>query len=528
MIAVLTVQAFLVVVLPVLKYPNMLSLIGPWDSVAHYSFAKWIIEKGYVDIGGNLYYSFQYRFHPGNGILSAILNIVTTLKLGWSMNTILIIVSLVYIWFIFTTLGKLYLPRRTSHIFLLLALYSMSIHLHVYYGGGQLAYAYVGCTLYILVKKLIIKNEILKKSVIVTLTIFLGLLVTTMASASMILAYLLVVTITLLITKLQHINFEIQKISTKVIFLVFLVLSVFMIYEIYVDLFLFGDTLTRSVHIIYSLYIQEIVTAAKIVEVRGLNFSDLILYLISTHTKVIIVLGIILIYTIVLTFKKRILNANEKILTLLLLASYFLWLIGWAGVGSFLSGRRALPVISFLLLLHITTIYEKLFSSFGIKKNYTLIVSFILIILGFSSNFGLPFEPMIKSNGEVYTYPTYSQGGFGDYALYPILYIFSYSGSSTFLCLHPNTAFGLCDLIWYSPKIPKHGFIGPEITTPDTIIEIVKNYLGRNVIIPQPIEDKILPGPIGYLSLYKRPLKFLLENRNVLIYNNRLYTLFLV
>jgi hypothetical protein len=135
---------------------------------------------------------------------------------------------------------------------------------------------------------------------------------------------------------------------------------------------------------------------------------------------------------------------------------------------------------------------------------------------------------MIKSNGEVYTYPTYSQGGFGDYALYPILYIFSYSGSSTFLCLHPNTAFGLCDLIWYSPKIPKHGFIGPEITTPDTIIEIVKNYLGRNVIIPQPIEDKILPGPIGYLSLYKRPLKFLLENRNVLIYNNRLYTLFLV
>jgi hypothetical protein len=48
-IILLITQAFLVVVPPVLKYPNAPSITGPWNSVAHYSFDEWIIVNGYID-----------------------------------------------------------------------------------------------------------------------------------------------------------------------------------------------------------------------------------------------------------------------------------------------------------------------------------------------------------------------------------------------------------------------------------------------------------------------------------------------
>ncbi len=100
----LITQAFLEVVVPILKYPNTLSITGPWDSVARYSFAEWIIVNGYVDTAGILYYSDQYGYHPGNGIIPASLSLLSSITLGWSMNIVLIVIHMGYILLILATL----------------------------------------------------------------------------------------------------------------------------------------------------------------------------------------------------------------------------------------------------------------------------------------------------------------------------------------------------------------------------------------------------------------------------------------
>jgi hypothetical protein len=42
------------------------------------------------------------------------------------------------------------------------------------------------------------------------------------------------------------------------------------------------------------------------------------------------------------------------------------------------------------------------------------------------------------------------------------------------------------------------------------------------------MRDRLLPGFIGYRSLYEKPLRFLLENGKALVYSNGKYALFLV
>jgi len=260
--------------------------------------------------------------------------------------------------------------------------------------------------------------------------------------------------------------------------------------------------------------------------VKDLTLIELLQYLVSRQTKVIIILGLILIHTVMLLMKWRSLSSNEKMLALLLFASYPTWIIGWAGVGSLLAGARAQSVICFLLALNLALTYEKLYKF--LSKRGVPVIPLVLIALGFAANFGLPFMPAIRGGEDLYTYPTFSQGGFSDYVLHPIIYVSSHTVALPFLCLQPYTAFGLCDLMWQSPKIPRHGFIMPKVTSPDTIIELVKSYLDKNVIVPQPMRDRLLRGPIGYHSLYEKSTQFLLEKGRALAYNNGFYTAFLV
>jgi len=96
--------AFLVVVVPVFKYPNALSIIGPGDSTAHFSFAKWIIVNGHVDTAGNVFYYDQYGYHPGNGIIPATLSLISSINLGWSMNAVLIAIYSAYMLLLLTAL----------------------------------------------------------------------------------------------------------------------------------------------------------------------------------------------------------------------------------------------------------------------------------------------------------------------------------------------------------------------------------------------------------------------------------------
>jgi len=528
----LIVLTFLVVIIPVFKYLNALSIIGPWDSTAHFSFAKWIIVNGHVDTAGNLYYSDQYGYRPGNGIIPATLSLISSINLGWSMNAVLIAIYSAYMLLLLTALETVehHVDKNVSvvEVLWLVAIFTLSVNLPVYYGGVELGYIYAAGILYVLVKWLNGGEVVFIKALLTVFLIFVGLILTHLSTAVIVIAYILVTVAALLITGFLGKVLKSGRISQDLLLLAVLMVSIFIVYEIYVDVILFSNTLEGALRRIYSLYIMELEVVSKAVEVRGVTLADLLRYLVSFYAKTIIVLGLIFIHTIALLLKWRFLTPNEKAAALLLFASYPTWLIGWAGVGSFLAGGRASSVICFLLALSIALTHKKLYRHL-IEKG-SLAIPLVLIALGFVANFGLPFMPTIKGGEDLYTYPTFSQGGFSDYALHPIAYISSYSTptSPRFLCLQPYTNFGLCDLMWHTPRIPRHGAIAPKITLPETIIEIIESYLGKNVIVPQPLRDRIIPGPIGYHSLYEKPFQFLSDSGRALVYNNGLYTLFLV
>jgi hypothetical protein len=525
----LITQAFLVVVLPVLKHPNTLNITGPWDSTAHYSFAKWIIANGRVETTGILYYSDLYGYHPGNGIIPASLSLLSSITLGWSMNIVLIAIYTGYILFILATLKNFgWLKSESIDIrrsLWLLAIITLSISLPVYYGGVEIGYIYVGGILYALIRLMKRKDRILR-SIILMLVIFGGLLITHFSTAVIILAYMLIIVSMSITAKLFN-KIGIAGIAPKVAIPTFIILSAFVIYEIYSDVSLFPDVTRGAIRILYSLYIREIQAAKTAMETRGLTFSDLVQFLVSYYAKTIIVLTLIFIHTIGLSIRWRSLNHDEKMLTLLLFASYLTWIIGWAGVGSFLTGARAFSLICFLLSVSLAMTYEKLYVF--LTKSSRFAFPLFLIVLGFVANFGLPFMPVIRADGDTYTYTVFSQGGFSDYVLHPVVYVSSYVGDSSFLCLSPYITFGLCDMMWQTPRIPRHGSISPPgILDPGAIIDVMRNYLGKQVVVPQPLRDRLIPAPIGYYSLYKKPFYFLLGSGKGLIYNNGIYTLLLV
>jgi hypothetical protein len=363
-------------------------------------------------------------------------------------------------------------------------------------------------------------------SIILMLVIFCGLLMTHFSTAVILLVYMLIIVSILIIAKLFN-KTGIAGITPKVAIPAFIMLSAFVIYEIYTDVSLFTGVARGAIRILYSLYIRELLVAKTAMETRGLAFSDLVRYLVSYYSKTIIVLTLILIHTIGLSIRWRSLNHDEKMLALLLFASYPTWMIGWAGVGSFLTGARAFSIICFLLSASLAITYTKLYGF--LAKSSRFAFSLFLIVLGFVANFGLPLMPIIKADGDTYTYPVFSQGGFSDYVLHPVTYVSSYNGASSFLCLSPYITFGLCDTMWQTPRIPRHGSISPSgVLSPGAIMDVMRNYLGREVIVPQPLRDRLIPSPIGYYGLYRKTFYFILGSGKGLIYNNGVYTLFLV
>jgi len=444
---------------------------------------------------------------------------------------VLITVYIGYVLFLIALFDKLKCSaqgKKDLNSFLwLLTIFVLSISLAVYYGGVELGYIYSGGVLYILIKWIFKRDDKAIRVLGLVFLIFLGLLSTHLSTSVIVIAYILIVMMILSFSSVfNRVIKATRHLRRELILISLIIISVFIIYEIYTDVHLLNGLLKTAISTIFSLYIREIEIARTALEARGLTFVEHFQYLISNHAKNVIILGLIFIHTIMLLIKWNSLNHDEKTFSQLLFASYPTWIIGWAGVGSFMTGARALSIISFLLSVNILLTYEKLYR-FIVEKNW-FVIPLALVIIGFVANFGLPFQPIIRADEDTYTYAVFSQGGFSDLVLHPISYVHIYASSSHFLCLQPYISFGLCDLMWQTQKIPRHGFIGPKINTPDAVIETTKNYLDKQVIIPQPSRDKLMPGPIGYHSFYEKPFYFLIRSRKCLIYNNGVYTMFLV
>jgi hypothetical protein len=527
---VIIIQIFLVGAIPVLRYYNELLMVSPWDSVAHYSLAKWIIEKGHVDASSTLYYlqTEQYKFHPGIEMLPATLSILTTLDLGISMNTVWFASYISYALALIVAIKYLSHPdskrlRNVNIAIFIATVIMLMVRISPTYGGSELGYAYLGPFLYLVINMIreTSENENLKKHYIATVLMFLGLLVTHFATESMALLNLILLTIILMFSIINK-----NVIQRRTVLLAISLLVIYLIYEVFIDVTLFKAPLQIFIKTFQSLYVVE----APIIEARikrGLTIEDLLLYIVSTETKTLILFGATIIYVALLLIRgTNKLKHIEKLTVAFLFISYLLWIPVWMAGGTLIGGARIIPIVSFVLTLNIVVTFER---SFITKEGIGIltIILYILMIVGFITNFGLPATPEIRLDNETYKPPTFV--GFKNYALHPITFLSMYTSSSgpSFLCLHPYTAFGLCDLLWHTPKIPRVGFISPTVNTPDDVIRIIKAYLGKEAIIPLPTRDRVVPAPSDTLSFYMVPKYFMLNMCRGLIYNNSLYTLFI-
>jgi len=528
---VITVLLILLIAIPVIKYPNSKLLYGPWDSAAFYSFTKWIVDRGFIASNNELYYSDQYGAHPGVGVIPATIQIMTDLNTPLTVP-MYITLAASYITYILLLrislrLGKLPSADDFPRYLQLLSIIVFLTHFSPYYMGVNVSYSYVALSLYTVIFALIkTQRWILGRLFIIGVLTYIGLLLTHYSTTVVITFYLVVMLMSLLITRIQH---------TRMLTLMsLLVIVIFLSYELYVDVLLSTDTIRIALNILAKLYIRELQQAGRALEIYPtLSYLDLLRFLINLYTKQIMILMTILAYGLVVVLKWREFSKVHKLLSVLLIASLPTWIAGWAGVGSLMSGARALPLIQFMLALNII-LYLKSLEGSMVKKKVSLLASIVaplylfLTVLGFTLNYNIPTAPLIRATeGDEYTYPTWSQGAIATYSLHPIEFVENYlhQHGPHFLCMQPYTAFGLCDLLWGKPKIPPHGFTSPKATRSSEVLELIDNY--NSVVIPIPSSDRALPGPVGYKNYYLIPYYHCMNYCRGKIYTNELYNLFI-
>jgi len=519
---------FIVLFLPVFKYTNVLYINGPWDSVAHYSFSLWILQYGKIDSHGYTYYARDYGFHPGNGLIPAMLSLVVHIRLDIIMDLLLFISYLNYLIFIYISIINLLYKNLDSFGFkdyvVLITVITTLIYVDPYYSGGTLVFGVVGALLYIFLTSILRHNDLYlsTNSIILFSILYGGVLLIHLSTAVITFAFIFFAVL---------LNAMIIR-SKRQIYLLYLITLIFLVYELFVDYILFGATLVPAISRVLHAYVQEVQLAHFAISYRRLSLVELLLFALSYYGKILlipIVLFLILLYTLYRVLKEKH-NYLLKFLTSVYIASLLTWIIGWAGVGSLLSGRRALFVISFVgVVLLVYLIYSSKNPLFKLRNIQISLLFVIVFLVTFLSSFGLPLKlTMVSEEGE-YSWPTIYQGGFSIYSFHSIMFLNSLKSGLPYLCLQPFTAFGLCDLLWNRPKIPMHGFIAPEVTQPREIIELVKRYANysNDVIFPLPLGD-VMPGPLGYRLLYLIPYSYLVNSSNSLIYNNGYYLLFVI
>ncbi|MEM1646363.1 MAG: hypothetical protein QXL96_10995 [Ignisphaera sp.] len=521
-----------IIYIPLLKYSNDLWLYGPWDSSAHYSFSKWIVENGYIPNQYELYYSGEYGYHPGNGILPAFLNLVSKIDpLTVPMSTVLAASYVTYA--LLLSRAALQRSEKSVSYFRVLLLLTLFTLFSPYYGGGGIAYAFVAILVFILIKILIQQSSFTMSHILIIILTYMGLLATHLSTAVILLFFIYVLS-TFLFLALIIWKKLIVSLKKKFVIITITILLLFITYEIYVDVYLAGQTMKQGIQRLIEFYIAELRLAMRYTEYNPyITISDLIIYLVSQYTKHMIIIVSIAVYVIyrLLTVRKSRASYQEYILLILLISSLSTWLIGWFGVGHFMSGSRALPLIQFIFSINIIHIQYKSQrnNSYNSIKNLAMLLSFgSMISFGTILNYSIHIGPYIKdvTGEEIFTYSVLTQGNIPNFILKSITFLNEYLDKNSdykFLCVQPYIGFGLCDLLWGKPKMPTHGFISPKLTTTEAMIELLNKF--TNVVIPMPTTDRVVPGPIGYTSFYCKPLNYLIFQGNGIIFSTPYYLL---
>lgn len=550
----------LLINIPVIKYNNPLGIYGVWDSIAHYSFSKWILYQGCIPTKDEVLYSRYYGFHPANGLLPAILSIVSFIPLGFSMNITLMICYTTYIVVLVMLLKTLKVgnffkavrPKDEKLLNYLITTMLFSImFFRPYYGGSEITYAFVSLILYyIIAANLTYISEtsditLSQKNVIVLLFLYLGLLITHFSTATIFASFILVFILLKLFVP------SLKKISShgRALFMAFFV--IYLAYELFVDILPFGLTLKQAFERLSILYFSELEHAKRSLEIHQyLSYFDLVIFLVGSYPKTVFlfILAVFQIPLMFLVFKIKIKNsANHSIITKLLLSlellSLLCWFISYVGVGSFLSGERVLMLLQIFISLNLfysyylisnnhffvfndenklTVNYPMRGSHLNLTKRVLLGMFCIFVIMfGIISNFGLYWlTPTLKWGDE--SYKLCSNGVVSIIPLTTLYFLQNHYGDILFVSVEQYISFGYADLLW---NVTKYSISAGD--TPDEVLVTIKSVLSskHKIVIAIATADNVVPGKLGLKSFYLEPNRYLLENAQA-IYTNHHFVLY--
>ncbi|MGC9123882.1 MAG: hypothetical protein ACP5IB_07460 [Thermoplasmata archaeon] len=499
----------LIVFLPIMKYNNPINIYNPYDSAAFYSYGMSILVNGQIIQTMNLYYVREYGFHSSIVIIPAILSLATDVKFSISMNIILTAVYILYWLFLILTLRialKKYILNL--HIVALIVLFTV---FPPSYGGIPFSYGFISILVYYLYRIFINEKNIASK--LVFLIVSIALFTSHYSTSIILLIYLLFILFGNLLYK-----------NTKNIILFITLFVIFIFYEIFFDIYLASGTLSYAFKVLSHLYIYELKTAQRAIENYNIPLVLLIQFLISSYFKLIIFLvGIFISFIFFLVIFLR--NRNNVFPTYLLLLYLFslpLWVVGWAGVGKFLSGGRAIHIINIFLIIFYVYLIEYYLNL--TRKKVLFLFSYILIILGIITNFGLPFSPAIELYGTKFIIPIYQQQAITQWPIFALTFISQNSPDYPFLCANPYISFGLCDLLWGKQRIPSIGSISVPLFPLQSQIAWLEKW--ENVLIPFPTGSNVVVGPLNCDLCYNIAYSYLVVNSRGLIYNIPHYVLF--
>lgn len=524
----------LIVLTPVLKYPNPFNIYGIWDSLAHFSFAKWIVMFGHIPQSGEVMYSENYGFHPGNGLIPAFIHIITKIDLGITLELTLIMSYILYT-IAFILLVKYHVKHSKSAFSLILLLFTYSfILISPYYTGLFIAYGFSGLLmLYIINAFLFGVNLGYKKFLMIIL--YLGLLLTHFSTASIFVIFLIVYLVLARLIKLKSPkNLRIFSLITIITFLMYTLL------EIYADINLLSISLRQAIHNLLYRFIHR-GTESPIYEIKlvqrhtYLTFIDQVRSLIGMEYKRIILLFIafasLMYYLLKLKNKPTFLNHVGKLLFFLNLISLITLGMGVIVFAYFKAIVRGFPIAQMVIIYFFLCLLEgglikrlKNIKSSRMIAFLSLILLITMTIINFTANFKLqPLLPRLQYNGEEYILVT--NGAVTPWPSYALFFTNTYTSMGSdikFLCPYMYITFSYCDIL--SNINREHIFLGGF---PDEVIKrlqvLVK--LRSDCIIPFPLKDYVLAGKHGLTSLYTKPSTLLYKSANS-IYTNGFYVLF--
>jgi len=520
----------LIVLMPLIKYSSPLYLYGTYDSLAHYSFSKWIANTGRIPTNGEVYYSLQYGYHAGNGILPAFLLLISGIPLDLSMDTLLIIGYWIYVIILYVLLPQ---ALRNKPLIVMLLL---SIPLYYpYYTGSSISYPFVALIIYA-IYPLITKGSFPWAQYLLFIVSFIGLLGTHLSTTT-------ILTFTLAFA-LSIIGFLCYKTRSSLLIFVITILSIYFAYELFVDYVLMKQQLPFTLNILQRLYSEELYHATQ-PKPYSLPLIYRVWNYVVTYPKEIL-LTLMLVFQILLLaynilkvffykYGKDTLCVTKLYLVLGMLALMPL-LISWSGVGKlFTASVRFLNVSQFSMILYLGLLLSTREYSTRLRETHIysriLITTTLIILVAFNymTNYGLTILMKPYPLGNELVYNTTQNGVITSVVLYSVYFINQFNTIAKLVVIQPLLPYGYADLAWNISKIPPYGHVSAG-TQPEDVIETLKSSLRDRdeYLIPLPLEEDAVPSSLGYRSYFYKPFNWLLQEGGCIVYNNGFYSFILL